>query len=158
MEINVLIEEGIEAEPGPDWIQKVVETVLTAENAPLNAEISLLITGQQRIQELNRDYRGKNQPTDVLSFSMSAQKEGEEALAFISPPDDLVHLGEVIISYPQAVLQSGESRHSIAVEMAALIVHGVLHILGYDHEKPGMEPAMKAREKKILKDLEKEML
>ena len=151
-----MVEEGIEAAPDADWMQKVIETVLTAENAPPNVEISLVITGQERIRELNREYRGKDQPTDVLSFSMS-EKADDEPEAFIGPPDGLIHLGEVIISYPQALIQAAESGHSINREMAALIVHGVLHIQGYDHEKPEMEPAMKARESQLLSALEKEL-
>ena len=157
MEINVLVEEGIEIAPDFDWMQKVIETVLVADNAPPNVEISLVITNQERIQELNRDYRGKDQPTDVLSFSMSEQKVEEDPVAFIGPPDGLIHLGEVIISYPQALLQAAESGHSIKQEMATLIIHGVLHIQGYDHEKPEMEPAMKAKESQMLSALEKEL-
>ena len=88
---------------------------------------------------------------------MSEQKPEEEPAAFIGPPDGLMHLGEVIISYPQAVIQAQEHGHSIKREMAILIVHGVLHILGYDHEKPRMEPAMKAKEKEILAALKKEI-
>jgi len=159
MEINVLIEEGIETEAGLDagWMQSVIETVLSSENTPPNAEISLVITGQSRIQELNRDYRGKDQPTDVLSFAMSEQQEGDDPVAFINPPDGLIHLGEVIISYPQALIQAGECGHSIKREMAALIVHGVLHIRGYDHEVAEMEPAMKARESLLMERFEKEL-
>lgn len=157
MEINVLVEDGIEVELDSAWMQQVIEKVLTVENLPPNVEISLLITGQERIQELNRTYRGKDQPTDVLSFSMAEQKEEPEPVAFIGPPDGLIHLGEVIISYPQAKLQAAEAGHSNAREMAALIVHGVLHILGYDHEKADMEPAMKAKEKQILDELNKEL-
>jgi probable rRNA maturation factor len=159
MEINVLIEEGIEATPEADWLQRMMEKTLVAENVPPNIEISLLITGQERIQELNREYRGQDKPTDVLSFSMSEQKdeEEEEPVAFIGPPDGLIHLGEIIISYPQAVLQAAERGHSVKKELAVLIVHGILHVLGYDHEKPEMEPAMTAREKEILSELEKEI-
>jgi len=95
MEINVLIEEGIETEAGLDagWMQSVIETVLSSENTPPNAEISLVITGQSRIQELNRDYRGKDQPTDVLSFAMSEQQEGDDPVAFINPPYGLIPHG-----------------------------------------------------------------
>ncbi len=150
MEINVLIEEGLEVEPGADWLQGIMEKTLLAENTHTAIEISLVITGQEQIQTLNRDYRGKDQPTDVLSFAMQENKEGEEPEAFIDPPDGLVHLGEVIISYPQASIQAAERGHSIKKELAALIIHGVLHILGYDHEKDELEPAMKAREKAIL--------
>jgi probable rRNA maturation factor len=157
MEINVLIEEGIEVELDSAWMQQVIEKVLTVENMPANVEISLVITGQERIQELNRTYRGKDQPTDVLSFAMTEQKEEPDPVAFIGPPDGLLHLGEVIISYPQARLQAAEAGHNNSKEMAALIVHGILHILGYDHEKADMEPAMKAKEKQILDELNKEL-
>jgi probable rRNA maturation factor len=157
MEINILIEEGIEVDPDAEWMQKVIEKVLIAESVPAAIEISLLITGQERIQELNRDYRGKDRPTDVLSFSMSEQKQEDEPTAFIGPPDGLLHLGEIVISYPQALVQAREHEHSIMREMAILIVHGVLHILGYDHEKRGMEAAMREKETKILAELEKEI-
>jgi probable rRNA maturation factor len=157
MEINVLIEEGMEVQPEEDWMQGIVEKTLSAENVQPNAEISLVITGQERIQELNRQYRGLDRPTDVLSFAMSEEK-ADKPEAFIGPPDGMLHLGEVIISYPQAVIQANERGHSIKKEMAILIVHGVLHILGYDHEKPEMEPAMTAKEKEVLTDLEKEII
>ncbi len=154
MEINVLVEEGIEIEPAPEWLQSLVEKTLLAENVPSNVEISLVITGQDRVRELNRQYRGKDQPTDVLSFALTEQPGEEEPAAFIGPPDGLLHLGEVIISYPQAVLQAGEHGQSIQREIMILVVHGVLHILGYDHEQPDQEPIMTAREKEIRKELE----
>jgi probable rRNA maturation factor len=156
MEINVLVEEGISPEFDSEWMQHIVEEVLVKENLPPNVEISLVITGQERIQELNREYRGKDQPTDVLSFSLSEQKK-DEPETFINPPDGLIHLGEVLVSYPQTVLQARERGHSSKKEMAVLIIHGVLHILGYDHEIKSMAPAMEAREKEILEGLIKEI-
>lgn len=157
MEINILIEEGIEVELDVGWLQGVIKKTLIAEGTTSNIEISLLITGQDRIKELNREYRGKDRSTDVLSFSMSEQKNEEEPIAFVGPPDGLLHLGEVIISYPQALLQAKERGHSIKKEMGILIVHGILHILGYDHEKPEMEPSMFTREREILAGLEEEL-
>jgi probable rRNA maturation factor len=157
MEINVLIEEGIEVEPDTEWLQGIIEKTLASENVRTAVEISLLMTGQDRIRELNREYRGKDGPTDVLSFSMSEQPQEVEDTAFIVPPDGLLHLGEVIVSYPQAVIQAQEHGHSVKRELAILIVHGVLHILGYDHDKPEIEPAMVAREKEILTRLKKEI-
>ena len=77
MEINVLIEEGFEIRVDGGWMQEVVEKALLFEAVPVTAEISLLITGQERIQELNREYRGKDRPTDVLSFSMAETKAGK---------------------------------------------------------------------------------
>jgi probable rRNA maturation factor len=157
MEISILIEEGLEFDLDAEWLQLMMEKTLIAEKVPSNVEISLVITGQERIQELNRDYRGLDQPTDVLSFSLSEQKDVIPS-SFIGPPDGVLHLGEVIISYPQALIQARERGHSIKKELAVLIVHGVLHILGYDHEKPEMEAAMQAREKEILESLEKELI
>jgi probable rRNA maturation factor len=157
MEISILIEEGLEVDLDAEWLQIMMEKTLISEKLPSNVEISLVITGQERIQELNREYRGLDHPTDVLSFSLSEQKD-EVPAPFIGPPDGVLHLGEVIISYPQALIQSRENSHSIKKEMAVLIVHGVLHILGYDHEKLEMEPAMRAREKEILESLEKEQI
>jgi probable rRNA maturation factor len=158
MEINVLLEEGLDIDLDTEWMQSILEKTLLAENAPPNAEISLVITGQERIHELNRDYRGKDKPTDVLSFSMAEQKVEAEPIEFITPPDGLIHLGEVIVSYPQAIIQANEHKHSVKKEMAILIVHGILHILGYDHEKPEMEPVMQAKEKEIMASIFEEQL
>ena len=156
MEINVLIEEGLEVELEAEWLQRIVEKTLEAEKAPPDAEISLVITGQERIRELNREYRGRDQPTDVLSFALNEPKTAAEPAVFIGPPDGLLHLGEVIISYPQSVIQAREQGHSLREEMAVLIVHGVLHILGYDHEKRRRAPSMAAREREILAGIAEE--
>ena len=74
--------------------------------------------------------------------------------SFPQPPDGVRHLGEVIISYPQAVIQAEEHQHSVKRELAILIIHGVLHLLGYDHETPELEQQMIAREREILSYIE----
>ena len=147
-----MLEGAFEDCPGEDWLASVVEQVLTAEGVASAAELGLVITGQERIQELNRVYRGKDRPTDVLSFNMTATAEetGIEATPFVTPPDGMLHLGEVIISYPQAVMQAQEREHSVKKEMAILIIHGVLHLCGYDHEKTEEARLMRARETEIL--------
>jgi probable rRNA maturation factor len=156
MEINILVEEDLKIATDIDWLQRIVEKTLEAEKAPFLSELGLVITVQERVRELNRDYRGKDSNTDVLSFSMSEKKK-EDDEPFVGPPDGLLHLGEVVISYPQALLQAREQGHPIKREMATLIVHGVLHLLGYDHEKPEMEPAMTSREGQILNSLRTEI-
>ena len=160
MEINITIDGEYEGCPEPDWFQGVIARVLDAQNAGENAEIGLLITGQERIQTLNRAYRGEDRPTDVLAFYMTSEEEKHEAESerFVVAPDGLVHLGEAVISYPQAVIQAQEHGHSTGKELAILIIHGVLHLLGYDHERPEQRREMAAREQailhKILIDLE----
>ena len=160
MEINVLIDEGFEGHSEPKWLQGIVEHILSAEGTGSGMELSLVITGQERVQQLNRDYRGKDEPTDVLAFSMLPCEESPRAdfPPFVVPPDGVLHLGDVIISYPQAVIQAEEHRHPIEREITILIIHGVLHLLGYDHDKPELESQMRAREIEILNSIEKDIV
>ena len=149
MEINVLVGEGFEGCPEASWLRSVAEQVLTAQGVSLNVELGLVITSQERVQQLNKSYRGKDEPTDVLAFYMTSAA-GE---IFVAPPDGMLHLGEVIISYPQTVLQAEEHQHSIKRELAILIIHGVLHLLGYDHEESEQERQMRAREADVLSQI-----
>jgi len=159
MEINVLIDEGLEARLEVGWLQSVAGQVLIAQEAGSGVELSLVITSQERVQQLNRDYLGKDEPTDVLAFAMLPElsaggEPGADSPPFVTPPDGVLHLGEVIISYPQAVIQAEENHHSVKKEIAILIIHGVLHLLGYDHDKPELERQMRAREAEILSQVE----
>ena len=105
------------------------------------AELSILLCDDATIHPLNRDYRGKDKPTDVLSF---AQREGE--FAFV---DDNV-LGDVIISMDTTIRQAKERSHSTEVELRVLLVHGILHLLGYDHIEDDEAEIMEAKEREIL--------
>ena len=154
MEINVLIDEGLEECLEVNWLQSVAEQVLAAQGTSSDAELGLVIASQERVQQLNRSYLGKDEPTDVLAFSMLPAEETPNSPPFISPPDGVMHLGEVIISYPQAVAQAEEHRHSIKREIAILIIHGMLHLLGYEDEKPELKQKMAVREKEILSYIE----
>jgi len=157
MEINVLIDEDFEGCPDASWLQSVAERVLTAQNAGSNVEIGLVITSQEKVRQLNLSYLGRDEPTDVLAFSAIEEIEADLP-PFVTPPDGVLHLGEVIISYSQAVIQAGEHHHSIKREIAILIIHGILHLLGYEHDKPGLKRLMSAREKEILSHIEKDTL
>lgn len=158
MEINVLIEEGLEGYLEVSWLQSLAEQVLVAQDADSRLELGLVITNQERVQQLNRSYLGNDEPTDVLAFSMLpeplATGESEASSPFVQPPNGMLHLGEVIISYPQAVIQAEEHQHSIKKEIAILIIHGVLHLLGFEHDKPELERQMKSREEEILSGIE----
>jgi probable rRNA maturation factor len=151
MEINILVDEEFDGQLDVGWLRRIAEQTLVAEGANSNTEIGLVITGQERIRELNRNYRGIDAPTDVLSFGMTQEKSGTPP--FVTPPDGILHLGEVIISYPQAVIQAGEHKHPVEEELNLLVVHGVLHLLGYDDEKTELKRAMRARETEILRRL-----
>lgn len=157
MEISVLVDADLEGCPEAAWLENVVEKVLIAQSVDSRAEISLVLVGQERIRQLNLSYLGQDEPTDVLSFSMLAEPSEGEIAPFVTPPDGIQHLGEVIISYPQAVVQAAEHQHAVPREIAILIIHGVLHILGYDHDKSELEPQMRAREAEILSHIEGEL-
>jgi probable rRNA maturation factor len=149
VEINVLIEEEFRDCLETGWLQSLAEQVLALQGAGAEAELGLVLASQQRVRALNRSYRGKDVPTDVLAFS-TLPAAGEP---FVAPPDGRLHLGEVIVSYPQAVIQAGEEGHSIKKEIATLITHGVLHLLGFDDETPELKKQMQAREQEILSHL-----
>jgi probable rRNA maturation factor len=151
VEINILVDEGVEAGVEPSWLENVAQRVLKAEKAGAKAEVGIVVTGQEMVQQLNRSYRGQDEPTDVLAFSTRDEANGPR---FILAPDGLSHLGEVIISYPQALIQAGEHDHSLEKELSILLIHGLLHLLGYDHEKSDARRRMQSREKELLELIE----
>jgi len=129
-------------------VRRIAQTVLKAEGVAPPYEVGLVFTNSETVKQLNRDYRGVDEPTDVLAFYMLPQKEVDDAFAL--PPDGVTRLGEVIISYPQAAEQAREQGHSPEKELALLIIHGILHLLGYDHEEPEGESKMRGRERELL--------
>ena len=154
MEINILIHEDLEGCPEANWLESLVEKVLIAQGVDSSTELGLVIVGQEKVRQLNLSYLGEDEPTDVLSFAMLAEPPEGNPAPFVTPPDGMRHFGEVIISYPQAVIQAEEHRHSAAREIAILIIHGVLHLLGYDHDEPEREREMRTREAEILSQIE----
>lgn len=140
----VLISVGdrFESVVGRIDVVTLAERVLAAESVD-ESELGILVTDDEQVRELNRKYAGEDEATDVLSFSLL---EGEE---FVSP-DGVTRLGEVIISYPTAERQASEAGHSVADEVSHLLVHGILHLLGYDHAEPDDEQKMRAREDELL--------
>lgn len=158
MEVNVLIDEGLEGCLDEGWLQSVAEEAIVAEGVDAAAELGLVITDQEKIQELNLVHLGVDEPTDVLAFPMlggpGAEEDEDAAAGFVSPPDGLSHLGEVIVSYPQAVIQAEERGDPVEREVATLVVHGILHLLGYDHDQAETERRMQARETEVLSRIE----
>ena len=128
----------------------MAETILSALGYP-DSELSLVITGDLGIRRVNRDYLGKDRPTNVISFAMS---EGE--YGGINP--DV--LGDVIISADTAAREAEEGGIPFWSRLCFLLLHGILHITGYDHERSGEEEArrMEAKEQEIFTLLEGEGL
>jgi len=147
-----------------EFLKRVAKSALKTAGIKDRAEISLAIVGDGRMRKLNKMYRGKNRVTDVLSFDNRSvipylnkafprlkRATGEK---FIEPPSGIKRLGEIIICYPQAKKQAKRLKHSLEKELTVLLIHGILHLLGYDHEKSESEASkMEEMEKKILKEI-----
>ena len=149
MSLDVHIAPRFRSQIDGGWVRRVAETALGAEGVSSPVELSLVIADEGLVRELNRSYRGLDEGTDVLSFSL---REGDPS--FVTPPDDVIHLGEVIVSYPQAVRQAEEQGHSLEQEIAHLVVHGVLHLLGYEDEVEEEEQKMRAVEERALRSID----
>ena len=103
----------------------------------------------ETVRGLNQRFLGLDEPTDVLSFGLGSTDEAPFAL----PPEEEASLGEVVIAYPTALRQAAEAGRTVEAEVAHLLAHGLLHLLGYDHERPEDEGAMRRREEEILAGL-----
>jgi rRNA maturation RNase YbeY len=131
------------------WFTRVAQAaVQAADRGPVGElEAALLLADDATLQQLNRRFRDTDQPTDVLSF---AQHEGG---ALAVPPGAPVHLGDIAISVERATRQAEVYGHSLKREAAYLLVHGVLHLLGYDHEADEEQVAMRRVEEDALAHL-----
>ncbi|MFJ5758059.1 rRNA maturation RNase YbeY [Neobacillus sp. NPDC093182] len=140
-ETNQLSEEQMED------IEKLLNFAAEKENIEDNSEVSVTFVSNERIHEINREYRDKDAPTDVISFAMEELGEGEIELIGEELPRVL---GDIIISIPKAEEQAKEYGHSFIRELGFLSVHGFLHLLGYDHMEKEEEEKMFSRQKEIL--------
>ena len=156
MEINILIDKEFKKQAKSGWLKNSARQIQTAEKVSVKSEMTIVITGDEKIHELNLKYLEEDRPTDVLSFPMNEQSG--TAPFFVNGPDGKLHLGDIIISYPTAVRQAEEHKHSVNREITILLIHGILHLLGYDHDIPGRKCAMNKREAAILKTIEEQGL
>lgn len=131
-------------------LEEIYQALIEKEGLGQEAEVSLLLTNNEEIQELNRDYRNLDQATDVLSFPIYEREEIEALLKDQEGPE-LILLGDIIISMERAGEQAHEYGHSLKREVAYLFVHGLLHLLGYDHLEEDEKKEMRTREEEILK-------
>ena len=118
----------------------------------LDKELSVLFTDDEHMAALNRQYRDKEGPTDVLSFPMTEDLDGEIAPALFEP----VMLGDVVVSVETALRDAEELEQSFERTVDRLLIHGILHLLGYDHEKSQVDAmCMTKEEERLLAHLEK---
>lgn len=123
--------------------ERLAAFVLDREEAPVYAELSIAVVHLAEMTELNERYRGASGPTDVLSFEC-------DDLCVATDPDEPVTIGDVVIAPEVAETQAEEYGHTVEEELNLLLVHGVLHLLGYDHVADSDATVMQARERALL--------
>jgi probable rRNA maturation factor len=169
--IDITCREGVpDLLPDAELAQSLVAAV-DAAGAPPGATVSLMLSNDAELAELNVAHMGKDGPTDVLSFPLlptaafpahpgqdPAVRDAGASPAFILPPGKAVHLGDIIVSVERAIAQASEGRGGQtgdlawkpADELRLLVTHGALHLCGWDHADPQEEAAMRALERRLL--------
>lgn len=146
MNVLVSVEHGAALVKDVD-VEALCIFAMQAEGKPENAEVSVTFIDNDEMAHLNKDYRGLEGPTDVLSFECDNIADEVSAAQSAEAPYEL---GDIVIAPDVAAAQSGEYGTSIVEEIELLLVHGMLHLCGWDHMKDAEAEAMEAREQEIL--------
>ncbi|MCY7756319.1 rRNA maturation RNase YbeY [Bacillus inaquosorum] len=145
--IDIVDETGSVSEEMLKEVENLLQFAAEREGVQDQAEVSVTIVTNEDIQQINKDYRGKDTPTDVISFALEEEGEGEvEIVGAEMPPV----LGDIIISADRTREQAEEYNHSFKRELGFLAVHGFLHLLGYDHMTKEEEEEMFTKQKDLL--------
>ncbi len=151
---DVDIAVGVEAGPWPEGIADLAERAARAAldagyagEAGRTAELSVVLADDALVRRLNRDYRGKDKPTNVLSFAFADEDEPDAG------PDAPLMLGDVVLAFETVAREAGEQTKTFPDHAIHLVVHGVLHLLGYDHETESDAEEMEAMEVRVLASL-----
>ena len=134
-------------------VQALAEHVIRAEEKPESTEVSINFVTDEAIHELNREWRGVDRPTDVLSFECDGYEDDEFEFEGFVPDaveDDVFELGDIVIAPDVAERQAPEYGLTFADEVSLLLVHGLLHLCGYDHMEEDEAEVMEARERELL--------
>jgi probable rRNA maturation factor len=147
--LEFVVEDGLDASWDEPRIAALVRTLVEGELQRADYRLTLHLVSDETIRALNHEHRGKDAHTDVLSFPL----HDPNGMRFVLPPGEPVNLGDVVVSLPRAVAQAASFGHSLARELAYLVAHGVLHLLGYDHELESDRKRMRQREEEALSPL-----
>jgi probable rRNA maturation factor len=146
--IHLQISENISPTFSPKVIERAALIAQTSSVSHAKADLTILLTDDDQIQQLNREYLGIDEPTDVLAFPAD----------YIDPDTETPYLGDVIISYQTAILQAQAGAHALEQEIELLVVHGILHLLGHDHADPEEKKKMWVAQTEILTRLENPLI
>ena len=146
--------------PCKELAEKVINAALDYVACPYETEVNLLLTMNDEIQEMNKNFRSIDRPTDVLSFPMIDYEEAgnfdflEDVMDAFHPESGELMLGDIVISKEKVISQAEEYGHSIEREYAFLIAHSMLHLFGYDHMEDDERIIMEQKQREILEVLE----
>lgn len=126
-------------------LQAAIQAVLTQETAAAGTSVTVVITDDAQVRALNKQYRQVDAPTDVLSFPAEQPALPDDP----TPP----HAGDLIIAYPYTAAQAAQYGHDLADTLVLLVIHGTLHLLGYDHDTPANRATMWTAQAKALQSL-----
>jgi probable rRNA maturation factor len=147
-EIDVQIDEKYRDRVPAELLQVAAGAVINRHRVTESCELVVVVTDDEALHDLNLRFRGVDGPTDVLSFADATRGP------FVSAPGFPCYLGDVVISLPRAEAQAAEGGHPLESELQVLVVHGVLHILGYDDEEPNDRARMWAVQADVLGSLD----
>lgn len=143
--VHIVVEEGVQSEVEPDYLEEIALSVLEAEQVS-GGDISVLVSDNSTVQELNARYRGKDEPTDVLSF-VASESPG---------PDTQENSGDIVISVSSVAENAERFRVSVAEELCRVLIHGVLHICGWNHTTNDDDEPMLRRQEALLRSVGRE--
>ena len=126
-----------------ELVERAANATLEHESVTEDSDLTIVLTDDEQLQDLNRDYRDVDAPTDVLSFPASES----------DPETGARYLGDILISVQRAEEQAASAGHPLEAELQLLVVHGVLHLLGYDHAEDGQKSRMWAAQSEVLASL-----
>lgn len=149
VELRFHVRRASGARPDRRRLRDLCRAVLTGEGVVGHVGLTILLVDDVEIGRLNLRHRGIDAATDVLSFPLTVAGS-LEVPPFAVPPNHVIELGDVVVSHPRAVAQAAAYGHSVDRELGYLIAHGVLHILGHDHEEEAERAIMRAREEEAL--------
>ena len=158
--MTILVENEAERKLDFDYeevIEAVINKTLETENCPYETEVNVLLTGNGEIHTANKEFRGIDRPTDVLSFPMVDYEfpsdfsfVDKNPESYLNPETDELLLGDIMISVDKVYEQADEYGHSRKREFAFLIAHSMLHLLGYDHIDEEERKVMEVKQEAIL--------
>lgn len=149
IELSIQTDSQFQTNVDHATVGELIRRALSKEDIATPLSLALLITDDETVRRLNLKYRGQDSVTDVLAFGID-----QADTQFVSPLSLPPHLGDVVVSYPRALTQADELGHSVEQELNRLVVHGVLHLLGYDDQTDEERQTMWARQEAILREFE----